>query len=237
MPRACFARSAGALLTVVACASLARSAAASPTAHSRSCPAGYTYAGLYTTSPVAGVAASLTMLTKPSVAAGHVAGWVGVGGAGMGPGGTDEWLQVGFASFDQPDGRLYYELTLPHKQPKFVQLASGIQPGQEMRVAVLELPFHPNDWVVVTPNGIAGPFHLPRSHGHWSPLATGESWARAGAPACNTYDYRFAGVQLDSNGTWRTLGRASVLEDRGWVVQRDSPSTFRARSAPTMSSH
>jgi hypothetical protein len=233
MPRACFARSAGALLTVVACGILAPSAAASPIARTRSCPAGYRYAGVYTTKPVAGVAASLTMLAKPSVAAGHVAGWVGVGGAGLGPGGTDEWLQVGFASFDRPDGRLYYELALPHQQPKFVELASGIQPGQEIRVAVLELPFHPNQWVVVTPQGIAGPFELPRSHRRWSPTATGESWARSGAPVCNSYDYRFHDVQLDANGDWQALAHASVLQDSGWVVQRESPSTFVARSAPT----
>ena len=231
MPRARIAQAAGALLTAFTCASLAPSANA--TSAPRFCPAGYTYAGVYTTTPVAGVAASLTMLSKPMVDAGHVAGWVGVGGAGMGPGGTDEWLQVGFASFDHPDGRLYYELALPHKQPKFVELASGFQPGQEVRVAVIELPFHPNDWVVVTPNGIAGPFHLPSSHGRWSPVATGESWARSGATVCNSYDYRFRDVQLDANGDWHALARSSILRDRGWVVQRESPSTFRASSLRT----
>lgn len=230
MPRARIARSAGALLLAFACASLAPSANASPRTAARFCPSGYAYAGVYTTKAVAGVAATLTMLAKPSVAAGHVAGWVGVGGSGMGPGDTDEWLQVGFASFDQPDGRLYYELALPHQKPKFVQLASGIQPGQDVRVAVAELPFHPNEWVVVTPYGIAGPFRLPRSHGRWSPTATGESWTRSGAPVCNTYDYRFRDVQLDANGDWHALAGASVLKDRGWVVQRESPSTFRAHS-------
>jgi hypothetical protein len=231
MPRARIAQLAGALLLAFACASLAPSAGASSAA--RFCRPGYAYAGLYTTKPVAGVAATLTLLDEPSVAAGHVAGWVGVGGSGMGPGGTDEWLQVGFASFDQPDGRLYYELALPHKQPKFVQLASGIQPGQEVRVAVVELPFHPNQWVVVTPDGIVGPFNLPRSHGRWSPLATGESWTRSGARVCNSYDYRFGDVQLTANGDWHALGRAAVLRDRGWVVRRESPSTFRASSLRT----
>ena len=231
MPRARIARSAGALLLAFACASLAPAAnASSPSPAARYCPAGYAYAGLYTTKPVAGVAATLTMLAKPSIAAGHVAGWVGVGGSGMGPGGTDEWLQGGFASFDQPDGRLYYELALPHKKPKFVQIAAGIEPGQNLRVAVVELPFHPNQWVVVTPYGIVGPFHLPRSHGRWSPLATGESWTRSGATVCNSYDYRFKDVQLNANGDWHALARASVLKDPGWIVQRESPSTFRASS-------
>jgi hypothetical protein len=230
MPRARIARSAGALLIAFACASLAPSANASPRTAARFCPAGYAYAGVYTTKAVAGVAATLTMLAKPTVPAGHVAGWVGVGGSGMGPGGTDEWLQVGIASFDQPDGRLYYELALPHKKPKFVQLASGIQPGQDVRVAVVELPFQPNQWVVVTPYGIFGPFRLPRSHGRWSPTATGESWTRRGAPVCNSYNYRFRDVQLDANGDWQALARSSVLKDPGWAVQRESPSAFRAGS-------
>ena len=137
------------------------------------------------------------MTSLPSVNSGpggHVAAWVGVGGTGMGPGGTDEWLQVGLASFDRPDGRLYYELALPGKQPKFTELASGIKPGQAVRVAVMELPFEPNKWIVISPKGIAGPFYLPKSHGKWAPTMTAESWAHGGA-FCNNYSYRFDGVQ------------------------------------------
>ncbi len=228
MPRARIAQLAGALLLALACACSAPSAVSSAAA--RGCPPGYAYAGLYATKPVAGVAASLTMLDQPTVDGGHVAAWVGVGGAGEGPHNTDEWLQVGLASFDQPQGRLYYELTLPHKKPKFVQLADGIEPGQVVRVAVLELPFHPNDWVVVTPQGIAGPFHLPRSHGRWGPVATGESWARPGG-FCNSYDYRFGGVQSAAAGDWHQLAHTRKLQDPGWVVRRESRSSFRAAAA------
>ena len=35
---------------------------------------------------------------RPNVLHGHVAAWVGVGGAGLGPGSTDEWLQVGISA-------------------------------------------------------------------------------------------------------------------------------------------
>ena len=42
--------------------------------------------------------ATVTMTTGPRVAGGHVAAWVGVGGVGLGPNGTDQWLQVGFGS-------------------------------------------------------------------------------------------------------------------------------------------
>ena len=142
------------------------------------------------------MAASLSMLRPPEVAGGHVAAWVGVGGPGLGPNGTDEWLQVGLASFGgSPETSLYYELALPGQQPRYVELASGIQPGQEMRVGLLELPFAPNTWIVVSPAGLAGPFYLPRSHGAWAPIATAESWS-PGASPCNRYSYRFGGVQL-----------------------------------------
>jgi hypothetical protein len=225
MPRARIAQLAGALLLALACACSALAAVSTATAHG--CRPGYTYAGLYATKAVAGVAASLTMLEQPTVDGGHVAAWVGVGGAGEGPHGADEWLQVGLASFGRPDGRLYYELTLPGKKPKFVQLADGIEPGQVVRVAVLELPFHPNHWVVVTPQGIAGPFHLPRSHGRWGPVATGESWAK-GRGLCNTYDYRFGGVETATRGDWHRLAHTLKLQDPGWVVRRESRSSFRA---------
>jgi hypothetical protein len=230
MPRARIAQLAGALLLALACASLAPSIVSSATA--RGCPPGYAYAGLYATKAVAGVAASLTMLQQPSVDGGHVAAWVGIGGSGLGPRDTDEWLQVGLASFDDPQGRLYYELALPHKKPKFVELEDGIEPGQVVRVAVLELPFHPNDWVVITPQGIVGPFHLPGSHGRWGPVATGESWAKQGG-FCNTYDYRFGGVESASAGDWHRVTHTEKLQDPGWVVKRESRSSFRAAAAGT----
>ena len=75
----------------------------------------YSYAGLLASSARYGVSAAISLLGSPTVRGGHVAAWVGVGGTGMGPGGTDEWLQVGLASFDRPDGRLYYELALPDR--------------------------------------------------------------------------------------------------------------------------
>jgi hypothetical protein len=182
---------------------------------------------------VAGVAASITETSMPTISSGqgdHVAAWVGVGGPGMGPGGTDEWLQVGLASFDGPAGRLYYELALPGKQPKFTELASGIRPGQSVRVAVMELPNSPNKWIVITPKGIAGPFDLPNSHGKWAPTMTGESWAHGGS-LCNTYAYRFDGVQTADRYGWKNLRHCTTLQDRGWKVQRLSPSAFSAEKA------
>jgi hypothetical protein len=192
------------------------------------CANGYTYAGVYAKSPAPGIATSLSMLSMPNVDGGHVAAWVGIGGAGLGPHGTDEWLQVGLASFDTPEARLYYELALPGQSPHFLELDRGIQPGVVVRVAVLELPYAPSSWVVVTPKGIAGPFYLPHSHNRWEPVATAESWAKGGS-LCNRYSYRFANVQLaEQHGSWRPLRHSITLEDPGWHVRRNSASTFSA---------
>ena len=61
---------------------------------------GYSYAGLSATSPAFGIAAHGHAAAAASTSSnGHVAGWVGVGGPGQGPNGTDEWLQVGSAAF------------------------------------------------------------------------------------------------------------------------------------------
>jgi hypothetical protein len=197
------------------------------------CPKGYSYGGVYSDSKAFGIAATISMLDRPFVFGdtSHVAGWVGVGGPGLGPGGEDEWLQVGLATFgDSRDGRLYYELARPGSPPRYTELASGIRPGQKMRVAVLELPFAHGFWIVVSPAGIAGPFYLPRSHRAWAPIATAESYAET--TRCNGYAYRFGGLQLaGADGSWDAMRGASTLEDPGWRLRRHGASAFSATSA------
>jgi hypothetical protein len=194
------------------------------------CPRGYSYAGLYSPSKASGIAATISMLGEPAAfgSSSHVAGWVGVGGPGLGPHGEDEWLQVGLATFgDSSDGRLYYELAQPGHAPQYTELAGGIRPGEKLRVAVLELPFARDTWIVVSPAAIAGPFYLPRSHLAWEPIATAESYAPT--PRCNSHAYRFGRLQLASpDGTWRTMRRASILEDPGWRLRRHGASSFSA---------
>ena len=186
------------------------------------CPKGYSYAGLYSESKASGIAATISALDRPAVfgSTSHVAGWVGVGGPGLGPGGTDEWLQVGLATFgDSSASRLYYELAQPGRSPEYVELGSGIRPGRKMRVAVLELPFAHGFWMVVSSAGIAGPFYLPHSHRAWEPIATAESYAET--TRCNRYAYRFGALQLAGpDGSWDTMRQASTLQDPGWRVRR-----------------
>jgi hypothetical protein len=197
------------------------------------CPKGYSYAGLYSDAKASGIAATISMLDEPAVAGSksHVAGWVGVGGPGLGPNGEDEWLQVGLATFgDSSDGRLYYELARPGSRPRYTELASGIRPGQKLRVAVLELPFAPGSWIVISPAGVAGPFHLPRSHSAWQPIATAESYAET--TRCNRDAYHFGRLELARpDGSWRTMRRATTLQDPGWRLRRHGTSAFSATAA------
>jgi hypothetical protein len=201
-------------------------AAFAPTA--LACPRGYSYAGLYSPSTASGIAATISMLDEPTVVGptSHAAGWVGVGGPGLGPRGEDEWLQVGLVTFgDSTAGRLYYELARPGLPPQYTELAGGIQPWQKVRVAVIELPFAPDTWIVTSPAGIVGPFYLPRSHRAWQPIATAENYAES--KQCNRYAYRFGRLQLaGDDGSWHAMRRASELQDPGSTLRRHGPSAF-----------
>jgi hypothetical protein len=196
------------------------------------CPKGYSYAGLYSPSRASGIAATISMLDTPAAfgATSHVAGWVGVGGPGLGPNGADEWLQVGLATFGSTGGaRLYYELARPGSPPQYQELETGIVPGIRVRVAVMELPYARDRWIVVSPAGVSGPFYLPRSHRAWAPVATAESYAET--QRCNRYAYRFGGLQLArADGTWRTMHQAGTLQDPGWRLRRQG-AAFSATSA------
>jgi hypothetical protein len=94
---------------------------------------GYSYAGLSAQNPGYGISAEITSLVDFDILNGHVGAWVGVGGPGEGPGGTDEWLQVGLSGFAQVTGSdAYYEVARPHHYPVYHQLAGGLA-GREDR--------------------------------------------------------------------------------------------------------
>src|SRR5215470_8397332 len=84
---------------------------------------GYSYAGIGAPPGASGIRAAITPLPAFAVRSGQVAGWVGVGGPGTGPGGSDEWLQVGWSGFPSVSGAaLYYELRLPNARPSYHEL-------------------------------------------------------------------------------------------------------------------
>src|SRR3954452_11340800 len=129
-----------ALLLPLAAAAGLLVAPARAEARAATCGAGsYAYAGVMGTASVAGVAATITSLEAPVVASGHVAGWVGVGGAGIGPNGADDWLQVGLNSVPGSGNKLYYEVAQPGSPVAYHQLDSTVPAGRQLRLAVLEM--------------------------------------------------------------------------------------------------
>ena len=188
---------------------------------------GYSYAGLAAPSHAFGISATVTPLAAYSIATGHVAGWVGVGGPGEGPGGADEWIQVGYNTIGGIGGpNLYYEVTPAGGQPTYHQIAANLQVGRAERVAVLELHGRPNWWqVLVNGKPVAGPINLPGSHGRWSPIATAESWDGGTGTVCNAFLYRFHRVTIARvpGGGWVPLANATPI-GAGSAVHRSSSS-------------
>lgn len=193
--------------------------------------AGYGYAGLQSARRAHGVRAVISNLARPYVEAGHVAAWVGVGGPGQGPGGTDEWLQVGLAAFQNAqESKLYYEVAQPGKTPVYTEVLSSVLAGQRVRVAVLEMSRQPNYWRVwVNGEAVSPPIYLERSGARWRPIATAETWD-GGRQACNGFGYRFdaLGIAGWRGGSWSRFRGGYRWEDPGYRVVVRRRAAFRA---------
>jgi hypothetical protein len=192
---------------------------------------GYAYAGLGSASRAYGVATYLQTAATPEVLSGHVAGWVGVGGPGSGPNGTDEWIQVGFSAFPgSSSSSLYYEVARPNAAPLYHEIASGLPVGTTRKVAVVELAARRGWWrVFVDDRTVGDAVYLPGSHGAWKPLATTETWG-AGAFVCNRFSYRFGSVAVATRpgGRWHRLSRHFTFQNHGYSVRRVDAATFLA---------
>ena len=166
---------------------------------------GYSYAGHQAAYSGHGVRATITVTRTPTVDAGHVAGWVGVGGPGQGVNGTDAWIQAGIASLPGTDPVLYAEIERGGREPQFVLLEEGVPVGRSHRVAVLEMSGRPGWWRVwVDDEPATQPVHFRGSSGRWAPIATAESW-NAGTASCNAFGFRFERVSVSygGGGSWR----------------------------------
>src|SRR5262245_7208581 len=157
---------------------------------------GYSYAGHQASYRGHGVRATITVTQAPSVEAGHVSGWVGVGGPGQGVGGEDTWIQAGVASMPGMDPFLYAEITRAGRAPQFILLEEGVPVGRSHKGAVLEMGQRPGWWRIwVDGSPATDSIHLPGSSERWAPIATAESW-NADTPACNAFGFRFERVSV-----------------------------------------
>ena len=200
-----------------------------PQAGSACGPSGYAYAGVQSTTSH-GISAVLTALATPAVESGHVAGWVGVGGPGEGPAGSDEWVQVGLNSLPGTGNTLYYEVMRPGAGASYAEVATDVGNGRPVRVAVLETTADPNAWRIwVDGRPVTPPIHLAGSRGALTPMAMGESWD-GGQPACNRYSYRFERVSVAQapGGSWQAARTAFVFQDPGYRVTRSAQASFIA---------
>lgn len=216
-------------LVLLATAAVAAAAALAPgaDADAQACGAGahgsqgYAYAGYQSTSVAHGVRATITPLTRPTVSAGHVAGWVGVGGPGQGANGETAWLQVGIASLSGQPMTLYAEITRAGNGPVFVPVLPNVQVGESHKVAVLEMAKRPNHWRVwVDGSPVTEPVFLAGSGKGWQPIATAESW-NGDRDVCNQFAFRFAGVGVTdaSGGLWQAFVPGADFHDRGFAVR------------------
>jgi len=192
---------------------------------------GYAYAGVGASRPAFGIATSLQTATSPQVLSGHVAGWVGFGGPGAGPNGTNEWIQVGFSAFPGSSlSSLYYEVAQPNSAPRYYELASGLPPGTTKKVAVVELAGRQGWWrVFVDDRAVGDPVRLAGSHGAWRPLATTETWG-AGLFVCNRFRYQFGSVSIATRpgGGWQPLVRHYTFQNHGYRIKTVASATFIA---------
>lgn len=219
-------------LALVLFVALAGATAATPAlAAATSCHRTYSYAGVDSPRRGHGVAAVITPLAPPAVANGHVAAWVGVGGVGLGPGGTTEWIQAGLmAGNGEATNHLYYEVTRPHQSFNQYTLKEAVATGEEHNIAVLEMAMHPGWWRIWLDGKPAtkGIF-LPASHGTWFPQVTAESW-NGGTGACNGFSYRFGGARIAkrAGGAWKPLSKGKRYQDPGFTWTREAVGRFLA---------
>ena len=182
---------------------------------------GYSYAGHQSTYPGHGVRATLTLINKPNVASGHVAGWVGVGGPGQGANGEDAWIQAGVASMPGMDPFLYAEITREGREPEFILVEQGVPVGRNHRIAVLEMAGRRGWWRVwMDGRAVTEPVRLRQSSGRWAPIATAESW-NGGEASCNAFSFRFERVSVSYGGgcSWRPFVSAHRFRDGAYTLR------------------
>ncbi len=207
-----------------ACACTALAAPASAARNAGCATVGYSYGGVQTQYVRRGISARITATRISAVTSGHIAGWVGVGGAGQGLNGADEWIQTGIASLPGGETEIYYEVALPGQRAVYTKVAP-IAAGESRILGVYEIA--PTIWVV-TVDGlpVMQPVMLPGSHASWRPMATAESYD-GGATACNTYGIQFADLRVaDASGLWGPVKYPQSFSNGGHTLTALASSSF-----------
>ena len=219
------------VVTVVAATVLASGWSAGPTRVTASAGcgiAGYSYAGFQHAYQAQGIRATLTPLERPEVESGHVAAWVGIGGRGLGTGGTDAWIQIGISSFSDGPSQLFYEVSSYGTGVRYTPLGASVR--VRYRVAVRELETRRGWWRAwLDGKPVSAAVHLPGSSGRWRPIATAETWD-GGRRVCNRLAYRFAAVAVVTRGSWSRFIVGYRFQDPGYRVVRATNSMFVARA-------
>jgi hypothetical protein len=188
---------------------------------------GYSYAGVLGERPATAVAATLTVVRTAHVESGHVAAWVGVGGAGAGPGGQDAWLQTGLVARAGRQHTLYVEWRRPRSGRQYVVVQARVALGEAHRLLVRELPRRPSVWrAFVDGRPVSPPLRLGHGPSRLPGVATAESWD-GGRTACNRFGYRYENVSMTVGGQ---PVRLLELEDPGYRIERRERTSFLARS-------
>jgi hypothetical protein len=192
----------------------------------------YDYTGVQNAGSSSGIRAYLTTVQEPDVKAGHVAGWVGVGGSGLGPHGTDEWVQVGYSAFPTGETQIYYEVALPNKAPTYHTVVASLSPDAKNLVSVVEVAQQQGAWQVSVNNKAVSPvIGLPDSHDRFSPQAIGETW-NAGTTKCNIWGYGFGDVEVSAKpgSAWEPGKAAYHWQNAQQQSAKTASDSFTARS-------
>lgn len=208
-------------LSVVALVGAATTATAGQACLSGARDGGYSYAGHQAAYRGHGVRATIVLTRTPSVDAGHVAGWVGVGGPKQGVNGGDAWIQAGIASMPGMEPFVYAEITREGRDPEFILLEEGVPVGRSHRVAVLEMSRRPGWWRIwLDGQAMTAPVRMRGSSGRWAPIATAESWNGA-TPTCNSFGFRFERVSVSygGGGSWRPFVSAHRFLDSTYALR------------------
>ena len=182
----------------------------------------YGYAGHEANAVASGVRATITPLSLPQAATGHVAAWVGVGGQRAGPNGTDEWVQAGLASLSDGSLFVYEEISRGSGAPAIHPIRTDVAVGIPHRLAVAAMTSRPGWWRVwVDGAAVGAPVRLAGSRNGWRPIATTESFSLV-AKTCNSFAFRFDRVDVlrTAGGGWHPFVSEHRFLDRGYALEQ-----------------